>query len=327
MDIGRDAHSVKSLSRQTLEQMVTLSSEGILLADAQDPNLPIVYANPAYEVLSGYTAEELTGTSWPLAKRDVEGQPELERLKAAIGRSEPCRVTLPDLRKDGTSWFSHVSVEPLYNARGELKYFLCIQTPVQSAAGVQTPPDDEVTLLQRELGRARQKIASLDRIDPATGLMRFGHFQELLRRDLAIARRDQRSITLLAFEIVEFEAYRQTFGTKAADSCQRMIGAQIMRTLRRAGDLCARYDDSTLVASAIGQVPSDFKALVDQIAENVRKLGLHNPRAKRSRYITVRSAMVGCPPGAYEDPDNVITRALADLRGGVNGDEQRAASS
>jgi PAS domain S-box-containing protein/diguanylate cyclase (GGDEF)-like protein len=329
MDIGRDAHKVKSLSRHTLEQMVTLSSEGILLADAQDPNLPIVYANPAYEVLSGYTAEELTGTSWPLVRRDGEGQPELERLKAAIGRSEACRVTLPDLRKDGTSWFSHVSVEPLYNARGELKYFLCIQTPVQGTAGEQTAPDVEVTLLQRELGRARQKIASLDRIDPATGLMRLGYFQELLRRDLAIARRDQRFITLLVFEIVEFAAYRQTFGSKAADSCQRMIGAQIMRTLRRAGDLCARYDDSILVASAIGQEPGEFKALVDQIAENVRKLGLHNPRAKHSRHITVRSALVGCPPGVYEDPDNVITRALADLRGAavdVNGAGQLAAS-
>jgi PAS domain S-box-containing protein/diguanylate cyclase (GGDEF)-like protein len=329
MDIGRDAQNVKSLSRHTLEQMVTLSSEGILLADAQDPSLPIVYANPAYEVLSGYTAEELTGTSWPLVKRDGDGQPELERLKAAIGRSEACRVTVPDLRKDGTSWFSHVSVEPLYNARGELKYFLCIQTAVQGAGGELPPPDVEVTLLQRELGRARQKIASLDRIDPATGLMRFGHFQELMRRDLAIARRDNRFITLLCFEIVEFDAYRQTFGSKAADSCQRMIGAQIMRTLRRAGDLCARYDDSTLIASAIGQEPGEFQKLVDQIAENVRKLGLHNPRAKRSRYITVRSALFGCPPGIYEDPDNAITRVLADLRTApvvVSGAEQLAAS-
>ena len=332
MEIGRDAQRVKSLSRHTLEQMVTLSSEGVLLADAQDPNLPIVYANPAYEVLSGYTAEELAGTSWPLVKRDGEGQPELERLKAAIGRSESCRVTVPDLRKDGTSWFSHVSVAPLYNARGELKYFLCIQKPVQDVAGEAPQPDVEVTLLQRELGRARQKIASLDRIDPATGLMRFGYFQELMRRDLGVARRDHRFITLLCFEIVEFEAYRQTFGSKAADSCQRMIGAQIMRTLRRAGDLCARYDDSTLVAASIGQEPAELQKLVDQIAENVRKLGLHNPRAKHSRYITVRSALVGCPPGVYEDPDNVITRALADLRSApmsatANGVEQLAAST
>jgi PAS domain S-box-containing protein/diguanylate cyclase (GGDEF)-like protein len=330
MEVGRDMQKAKSLSRHTLEQMVTLSSEGILLADAQDPKLPIVYANPAYEMLSGYTAEELTGTSWQLAKRDGDGQPELERLKAAIGRSEPCRVTLPDLRKDGTVWFSDVTVEPIYNARGELKYFLCIQKPVHNAPGGQTPADVEVTLLQHELGRARQKLASLDRIDPATGLMRLGHFQELMRRDLALARREGRVITLLLFEIVEFEVYRQTFGSKAADSGQRMIGAQIMRTLRRAGDLCARYDDSTLVAAVIGQGPSDLQKLADQIAQNVRKLFLHNPRAKRDRYVTVRSVLVGCSPGVYEDPENVVTRALADLKAAsvdVDDSEELAESS
>ena len=140
-------------------------------------------------------------------------------------------------------------------------------------------------MLQRELGRARQKIATLDRIDPATGLVRFGYFQDMLRRDLAMARRDRRFVTLLVFEIVEFDAYRQTFGDKAADSCQRMIGAQIMRTLRRAGDLCARYDDSTLVAAVIGQHADEIQPLAEQIADNVRHLGLHNPRAKSSRYV------------------------------------------
>jgi PAS domain S-box-containing protein/diguanylate cyclase (GGDEF)-like protein len=316
MQIGRDAQSVKTLSRHTLEQMVTLSSEGILLADAKDPNLTIVYANPAYEDLTGYSAEELTGTGWPLVKRDGEGLPELEKLKAAIGRSEACQVTLPDLRKDGTPWFSEVSVEPLYNARGELKYFLCRQKPVAIASGDggEQPADVEVSLLQRELGRARQKIANLNRVDPATGLLRFGYFQELLRRDLAIARRDGKFVTLLCFEITEFEAYREVFGTKAADSCQRMIGAQVTRVLRRAGDLCARYDDCALVSSVLGQEPNEVARLADMIAENVRRLGLHNPRAKLGRYLTIRTALIPCPPGTNDDAEAMIARALKDLR-------------
>jgi PAS domain S-box-containing protein/diguanylate cyclase (GGDEF)-like protein len=328
MQIGRDAQSVKSLSRHTLEQLVTLSSEGILLADAQDPNLTIVYANPAYEDLTGYSAEELTGTSWPLVKRDGEGQPELERLKAAIGRSESCHVTLPDLRKDGTQWFSEVSVEPLYNARGELKYFLCRQKPVESATGDAAEPTDvEVTLLQRELGRARQKIANLNRADAATGLMRFGYFLEILRRDLAIARREQRFVTLICFEIAEFDAYRKVFGAKAADSCQRTIGAQVTRVLRRASDLSARYDDCALVSAVLGQQPADASRLADQIADNVRKLGLHNPRAKTSRYVTLRTALIACPPGPNDDPEVLIARALKDLRGTPGDADSLAAQS
>jgi diguanylate cyclase (GGDEF)-like protein/PAS domain S-box-containing protein len=323
MEIGRDARTVKSLSRHTLEQMVMLSSEGILLADAQDPNLPIVYANPAYEELSGYSAEELTGNGWPLIKRAGEGQPELERLKAAIGRSESCQVTVSDLRKDGTSWSSRVSVEPLYNARGDLKYFLCIQKPASEPGGEQASV--EVGLLQRELGRARQKIANLDRVDPATGLMRLGYFRDLLRRDLAVARRDQRFVALLLFEIVEFDAYRQTFGSKAADSCQRMIGAQIMRTLRRAGDLCARYDDSMLVASVLGQELDEARKLAEHITDNVRRLGLHNPRAKSGRSVTIRSSVIACPPGVEDDAEVVIARAHAQLRSETGLDANRAA--
>ena len=325
METGRDARSVKSLSRHALEQIVTVCSDGILLADAQDPNLPIVYANPAYEDLSGYSAEELRGSSWRLMKRDGEGQPELERLKAAVGRSEACQAVVPDVRKDGTPWFSHVSVEPLHNARGELKYFLCMQRPVSTAAD--SPSEDtaglEVGILQRELGRARQKIASLNRSDPATGLLRLEYFYELLNRDLAVARRDERFVTVALFEIVEFDVYRQTFGSKAADSCQRMIGAQITRALRRAGDLCARMDDTTLVASAFGQRADDVRHVAERIAERVRRLGLHNPRAKSGRYVTIGYTIVERAPGTADDAETFVKQARAEL-GEV--DSGRAAS-
>ena len=92
-----------------------------------------------------------------------------------------------------------------------------------------------------------------------------------------------------------------------------MIGAQVMRALRRAGDLCARYDECTLVASVIGQDAGEIQQVADKIAENVRKLGLHNPRAQLGRYVTVRSALVSCTPGKNDDAQSAIERALSKL--------------
>jgi hypothetical protein len=94
-----------------------------------------------------------------------------------------------------------------------------------------------------------------------------------------------------------------------------MIGAQIMRALRRAGDICARYDDATLVAAVIGQHANDVQPLVERIADNVAQLRLHNPRAKSSRYIETRVMVIGCPPGAHDDPEPLIARTLAESRG------------
>jgi PAS domain S-box-containing protein/diguanylate cyclase (GGDEF)-like protein len=331
MEIGRDAQGIKSLNRHALEQVVALSSDGILIVDARSESLPIIYGNAAYEAMTGYSIGELVGRSWSVARWDAERQPDLGRLRDALARGESCRIVAREERKDGTSWSVDLAVEPLRNARGDLKYFLCLHKPAAAAASPTTAalPADELlgdAIAEaksdsgiRDLGKTRPKLASLDKTDPVTGLLRFAYFEETLRRDLAMARRDQRFATLLLFSIVELDVYRQTFGSKAAEYCQRMIGTQILRTLRRASDLCARYDDSTLVAAVFGQAPDEARFLATRIAEAVRGLALHNPRAKLGRQITVETAVVGCPPGTKEDPEVLITRALASIRDSKHG--------
>ena len=320
METGRDASGTRSLNRHTLEQIVAASSAAVLVADVRDARFNVAYVNSAYERLSGYKAGEIVGRPWVLLERaDDEG---VARLKAAFGRGEACCVRVADVRKDGTPSPSEISLTPLRDARGALSYFLCDQRPLPAGEHVAEAPGPapavettgELQMLSLDSGRARPKSAAMERVDSATGLLKLGYFQETLRRDLAIARREHRFVTLLVFDIVEFDAYRRTYGEKAADSCQRMIGAQVMRTLRRAGDICARYDGSTLIAATLGQEPRDVQPLADQIAANVLKLKLHNPRAK-SRTIGVRVAVIGCPPGGDEDPEPVIARALAEFRG------------
>ena len=69
MDTGRDALGIKSLNRHTLEQIVAASPAAVLVANASDPQLPIVYANAAYERLTGFTPRELAGQPWSALAR------------------------------------------------------------------------------------------------------------------------------------------------------------------------------------------------------------------------------------------------------------------
>lgn len=308
MESSPDPLDIKSLSRHVLGQVVAACSDGVLLLDARDPGLGIVYANPAYEALSGYCSEELIGTAWRLMERRDMAQCELDELKAAVGRTEACEVVVPDIRKDGTSWVSHVSLRPLYGKHGELQFFLCLQKPVAEERPAQA--NVKVDLLQRELGHVRQRLANLDRTDPATGLLRFDYFLSQLDRDLSIARRVNRPVAVLFFEIVEFDVYRQTFGSNAADSCLRMIGAQLAGAFRRAGDLCARCGESELVAAAHEQNEADAAALANRVADKVRRLGLHNPRARSGRYLSVKSAVVSAVPGSG-DAQTLVDSARA----------------
>ena len=304
-----------SLSRHILEQVVMLSSEGVLVVDAQLPQLPIAYVNPAFERQTGYSADELVGLPWPLLARE-SADPAVQRLRAAAGKGERCELVAVDFRKDGSAWRCQVSVAPLYQGPGELRYLLCQQQPALS--GSTADRHTEIGALERELGRARQKIASLSRTEAITGLLRYDHFLEQLHRDFRMAERDGRGLALLLFEVAELDAYRGTFGEKSGNSCLRMVAAQVAGTLKRAGDLAARCGEDSLVALVHGHDIDQARALAARIQDNVRGLGLHNPRGTQSRYIEVRAGVAAGIPQqsvACEDPEAMLAAARADLLG------------
>jgi diguanylate cyclase (GGDEF)-like protein len=274
--------------------------------------------------MSGYTAAELEGASWKSFFADDAEVGTFGDLRRAIGRGESCELTAPFFRRDGSSWSSRLSVRPLTDGRGDTRYFLCRHA--FASRGGNGVADIETGLLERALGQARKKLASFDRTDAVTGLLTFEHFSAQLRRDLNIARRQHEAVSVLLFEVVELDVYRQTFGNNAADSCLKMIGAQIAGTFRRAGDLCARTDNSTIVVAVSGQDVPQVSLLAKRVAEKIRGLGLHNPRATSGRYITVRSAVVGADVG-IDDVDCLLHRARAMLDGEVPEPLQRTAVS
>ena len=105
MDTGRDARGIRSLNRHTLEQMVDASPAGVLVADATRSEPADRLRESGVRRADRLLARRADGPALAvLARAAVDDDSELAKLKAAIGRGEPCRVTVPDLRKDGTSW-------------------------------------------------------------------------------------------------------------------------------------------------------------------------------------------------------------------------------
>ncbi len=298
-------------SRHILEQIATLSSEGILVIDASEADYRVVYVNPAYETLTGYSAEETVGEPWRALDTDGEDAAATAALRAALGSADNYVADLPEIRKDGKTWLSRTRVQPILTRRGELRQYLVLQTEITEADTGQTGL--QMGLLQRELSRARKKAASLDRIDPASGILRYEYFLELADRDCQIARRDSELIAVAIMEINDLDAYRQTFGAKAADSCVRMIAAQVTGLLRRAGDLCGCEEGQRIVALSRGQDEEQVRVLTDRIAGNVRRLGLHNPRGRSGRYVTVSVGVAAGKPSSKDYLKTLLKEAHAKL--------------
>lgn len=306
------------LSSELLEEIVALSTGCLLVVDAAGPEARIVFANPAYETLSGYGSAELEGTAWLSRAAPDDDAPELVRLRRSLACGEAVEFSLPFLRRDAEIWLARMRLTPLKAAGPEHRLWLVEHRSDDRASG------DNAELLKRALGSARRKLASLDRVDSVTGLVSRSHFELLLKHGLAVARRERRALCLMVFDVPELDTYRQTFGDNAADSCLRMVGAQIAGTFRRASDLCARLEGSVLIAAVLDQENSQAAELAALVERKVRNLGLHNPRGRLGRYIYLRSAWVRSDP-EEDQVEPLIAKTMSALEA-VSAGEPRSAA-
>jgi PAS domain S-box-containing protein len=125
--------TIESAAEETLRlrnQAVESSSNGIVIADARQPDQPIIYVNPAFLAMTGYVLEEVLGRNCRFLQAGDHDQSELGRLRRAIGAGEAVSVTLRNYRKDGVLFWNELSVSPIFDKYGHLTHFVGVQTDI-----------------------------------------------------------------------------------------------------------------------------------------------------------------------------------------------------
>lgn len=120
---------------------------GVTLADPDLEDLPLVYANKAFEDITGYTQEETIGRNCRFLQGSDRDQAEVAKLREAIKNKQPVEVTLRNYRKNGELFYNHLKMMPLFDSKGNLLYFL----GVQYDATQQVKADEEIKRLKEQL--------------------------------------------------------------------------------------------------------------------------------------------------------------------------------
>ena len=115
---------------QILTQILDGSVNGITLSDPDQEDNPIVYANKAFEKITGYSQEETVGRNCRFLQGQERDQEELQLIRDAINNAKPVEVTLKNFRKSGELFYNRLSITPLFDNDGHLIYFLGVQYDV-----------------------------------------------------------------------------------------------------------------------------------------------------------------------------------------------------
>src|SRR5258708_2894199 len=280
-------------------RLVESSPEGVVLIDAQGSDHPVVYVNPAFEALTGYSAAELTGRNLRLLQADDREQDARHRLRDALSRGETCRVLLRNYRKDGSLFWNEMTVVPLRPCDGCITHF----AGHHRDAGERLRIDPKVA--KDSLSGAHQPTAMAVRDDRLTGLYTLPYLEELLKRDWAVAHREQRSIAVFAVDIDALDLYNTTFGRAAGDSTIRRVAHVVSACLRRSSDVTARIDGASMIAFAPGLTIEQALRVGQLMAERVRELRIHHPRSAVLRYLIITVCVRPSPPRAPDSPSDL----------------------
>ncbi|HTB88811.1 MAG TPA: diguanylate cyclase [Steroidobacteraceae bacterium] len=289
-------------------RLVESSPEGVVLIDAQGADHPVIYVNPAFEAMTGYSAAELIGRNLRLLQADDREQDGRHRLRDALSRGETCRVLLRNYRKDGSLFWNEMTVMPLRHPDGCVTHY----AGHHRDAGERLRIDPKIA--KDSLSGAHQPTSIAVRDDRLTGLYTLPYLEELLKRDWAVAHREQRSIAVFAVDIDALDLYNTTFGRAAGDSTIRRVAHIVSGCLRRSSDVTARIDGGSLIAFAPGLSIEQALRVGQLMAERVRDLRIHHPRSAVLRYISISVGVCACTPGASDGPAELLQRAQQQLQ-------------
>ncbi len=119
-----------TIPAQLLRQLVDASNDGIVIAEQEGDDNVLIYVNPAFERLTGYSADEILYQDCRFLQGGDRDQPGLGAIREAIAAGRSTRQVLRNYRKDGSLFWNELSITPVFNEQDELTYFIGIQKDV-----------------------------------------------------------------------------------------------------------------------------------------------------------------------------------------------------
>lgn len=155
--------------------------------------------------------------------------------------------------------------------------------------------------LHLTLRRQAEQLRSMARVDGLTGVYNRKHFDERFELEFRRCLRSRSALALALVDIDEFRAYNDQYGHAVGDECVVRVAGALKASLKRAGDLLARFDGDTF-ACVLPEVRLEAApAFAQTLVYAVRDLNLAHARSRTAAVVTVSLGM------AVFEPDDLCT--------------------
>ena len=150
-----------------LAAAVSQSTSGVLVTSAEPTGdvYPIIYVNPAFERITGYSFADVRGRDCRFLE-EAEGSGKTgSAIHHAMEQRKPVQVEIANFRRDGARFWGELSMSPVNDEHGKLKFFVGLLTDISERVRTRDMLEERTQRLAEaerlaHLGHWRWDIAS-----------------------------------------------------------------------------------------------------------------------------------------------------------------------
>lgn len=220
-DISSSKHQFKEVEQALLlrEQALVSSSNGIMITRSDDADHSIVYVNPAFNRITGYSAEEVIGREGRFLVRDDLEQAGLNEIRSALRERREGQALLRNYRKDGSQFWNELHISPVKDASGaSTTHFVSVINDVSERVNYQKELEFQATH------------------DSLTGLANRNLLNDRITQAIAWAKRQDQTVALLLLDLDHFKLINDGSGHGTGDI--------VLKEVARRLALCVRDTDT-----------------------------------------------------------------------------------
>lgn len=110
------------LENNRLATAITNLPIGVIITDSLQEDQPIIFVNPAFTEITGYSMMEVTGRNCRFLQGPETDKKTVDEMRKAISSMQPFQGKIWNYRKNGTPFWNELRLQPLFNEGQLISY-------------------------------------------------------------------------------------------------------------------------------------------------------------------------------------------------------------
>jgi PAS domain S-box-containing protein len=123
----------------------------MVITDPTQPDNPIVFANEAFQRLTGYDLEEIIGRNCRFLQGPNTDRDDISKVRQAIDAGDDIEIDLLNYRKDGSTFWNALYLSPVYANDNTIQFFFASQLDITERVEAQSFISKQKAAVEQEV--------------------------------------------------------------------------------------------------------------------------------------------------------------------------------